>query len=75
MQQPADKAALLPKTKLTHNWLYEPGANGEEPNGVYEITGGILWEMEIVSEDNFQIEEKRGDRKVLEEIFASMRMA
>ena len=75
LQRPADKAALLPKTKLTHNWLFEPGANGEEPNGVYEITGGILWEMEIVSEDNFSIEKKRDDRKVLEEIFANMKMA
>ena len=48
LQRPADKAALLQKTKLTHNWLYEPGANKEEPNGVYKITGGILWEMEII---------------------------
>ena len=75
MQRPADKVALLPKTKPTHNWLYEPGANKEEPNDVYEITGGILWEMEIISEDNFVIEEKRDDRKVLEEIFANMKLS
>ena len=58
-----------------HNWLYESGANKEEPNGVYEITGGILWEMEIISEDNFIIEEKRDSRKVLEEIFAKMKLS
>ena len=36
-----------------------------------KITGGILWEMEITSKDNFHIEEKKDDRKVLEEIFAN----
>ena len=34
LQRPADNAALLPKTKLTHNWLFEPGAKAEEPKGV-----------------------------------------
>ena len=74
LQRPADKAALLPKTKLTHNWLFEPGAKAEEPKGVYKITGGILWEMEIGSEgeDNFHIEEKIDDRNVLQEMIATM---
>ena len=72
LQRPADKEALLPKTKLTHNWLFEPSVNEEEPDGVYEITGGILWEMEIVSEDNFHIEEKIDDRNVLQEMIATM---
>ena len=37
-----------------------------------EITTIIRSSNSAVSEDNFQIEEKRDDRKVLEEIFANM---
>ena len=74
LQQPAD-LALLPKTKFTHNWLVEPDINGKQPTDVYEITGGILWEMEIVGEDNFVIQKEQDNNKNMEEIFATMKMA
>ena len=40
-----------------------------------EITTIIRSSNSAVSEDNFQIEEKRDDNKVWKKIFASMRMA
>ena len=74
MQGPND-LVLLPKVKTTKNWVIKPNTNETYPDGEYETSGGIVWEMEIVSEDNFQIQEKQNDRKVLEEMFANMTMA
>ena len=70
-QSPVD-LLLVPKKRTTKNWIIKPGTNKTHPDGEYKIAGGILWEMEIISEDNFVIEEKRDDTKVLEEIFATM---
>ena len=48
---------------------------GKQPTDVYKITGGILWEMEIVGEDNFVIQKEQDNNKNMEEIFATMKMA
>ena len=63
---------------IIHQWIFhwyqKEVQQRTRPNGEYKIAGGIVWEMEIVSEDNFQIEEKQDDdKKCFEEIFANMK--
>ena len=65
---------MVPKRRTTKNWIIKPGTNKTHPNGEYKISGGIVWEIEIVSEDNFQIQEEQKDKNLLfDEIFATMR--
>ena len=65
---------LVPKRRTTKNWIIKPGTNKTHPDGEYKIAGGIVWEIEIVSEDNFQIQEEQKDKNLLfDEIFATMR--
>ena len=72
-RSPAD-LLLVPKRRTTKNWIIKPGTNKTHPDGEYKIAGGIVWEIEIISEDNFQIQEEQKDKNLLfDEIFATMR--
>ena len=63
---------LVPKRRATKNWIIKPGMKQTRPDGDYEVAGGILWEMEIVSEDNIKIYEQVQDADILEKMFANM---